>query len=83
VLNGESPRIVHVLRAMNCAGAETAMMNVCRVRRWRGVPFDCAVMTREPAHYDLEIARLGGRAQQSYRFGRRLHCKPRMTGQFR
>lgn len=60
-MNVSPKRVLHVFRAMNCGGAETAMMNVYREIRNLGVQFDFAVMTQEPAFYDAEISHLGGR----------------------
>ncbi len=54
-------RVLHIFRAMNCGGAETAVMNVYRVIRDAGIQFDFAVSTDDPAYYDAEIGRLGGR----------------------
>ena len=56
-----SGRVIHVLREMNCGGAETVIMNAYRALYSRGTQFDFAVVNREPAYYDTEIGKLGGR----------------------
>ena len=50
--------VIHVLRAMNCGGAETVIMNAYRALCPRGTQFDFAVENREPAYYDAEIEKL-------------------------
>ena len=54
-------RILHVLTAMNRAGAETMLMNLYRAIDREIIQFDFAVTTTENADYDDEIMSLGGR----------------------
>src|SRR5260370_35497622 len=54
-------RVLHVLRAMNCGGAETVIMNATRALSPLGTQFDFAVANTEPAYYEGEITKLGGR----------------------
>lgn len=54
-------RILHVLAAMNRAGAETMLMNLFRVIDRERIQFDFAVTATRPCDYDDEIIALGGR----------------------
>lgn len=54
-------RILHVLTAMNRAGAETMLMNLYRAIDRSRVQFDFAVTTTDHCDYDDEIKSLGGR----------------------
>ena len=54
-------RVLHVLTAMNRAGAETMLMNLYRSIDREKVQFDFAVSTTEKCDYDEEIELLGGR----------------------
>ena len=51
-------RVIHVLRAMNCGGAGTVIMNAYKALCPRGTQVDFAVVNREPAYYDAEIEKL-------------------------
>lgn len=53
-------RILHVIHAMNRAGAETMVMNLHRAIDPTAVRFDYLVHTQQKADYDDEIAQLGG-----------------------
>ncbi len=56
----EQVRVLHVIRAMNRAGAETIIMNLMRsIDRERG-HFDFLLHTDQPSDYDAEIESLGG-----------------------
>ena len=57
----EPIRILHVLTAMNRAGAETMLMNLYRAIDHEHVQFDFAVTTTDKCDYDDEIEMLGGR----------------------
>ena len=50
--------VIHVLRARNCGGAGTVIMNAYKALCPRGTQFDFAVENREPAYYDAEIEKL-------------------------
>ena len=54
-------RILHVLTAMNRAGAETMLMNLYRAIDREKVQFDFAVTIKDHGDYDDEIVSLGGR----------------------
>ena len=54
-------RILHVLTAMNRAGAETMIMNLYRSVDHEKIQFDFAVTTTERCDYDDEIEALGGK----------------------
>ena len=54
-------RILHVMTAMNRAGAETMIMNLYRAVDRSNIQFDFAVSTTEHCDYDDEILALGGR----------------------
>src|ERR1035437_2659842 len=54
-------RVIHVVGEMNCGGAETVIMNAYRALCPRGTQFDFAVLNRDPAYYEAEIEKLGGR----------------------
>lgn len=54
-------RILHVIGAMNRAGAETLIMNLYRVIDRSKYQFDFLVHTQEPCDFDKEIQELGGR----------------------
>ena len=59
---GQGPiRILHVLTAMNRAGAETMLMNLYRAIDRDRIQFDFAVTAPGHCDYDDEIAALGGR----------------------
>lgn len=60
--NRKAPiRILHVLTAMNRAGAETMLMNLYRAIDRERVQFDFAVTAKETCDYDGEILSLGGK----------------------
>lgn len=54
-------RVLHVVGAMNRAGTETMLMNIFRNIDRSKVQFDFVSYSSQPAHYDEEIERLGGR----------------------
>lgn len=54
-------RILHVIRKMDCGGAETLLMNLYRNIDRSQVQFDFMVHSREPGFYDEEIRKLGGK----------------------
>lgn len=54
-------RILHVIGAMNRAGAETLIMNIYRQIDRTRIQFDFLVHTTEQCDYDAEIISLGGR----------------------
>ena len=56
-----TPRVLHVVGAMNVGGAETLLMNLFRGVDRSRVQFDFLVYGDEPGFYDQEIADLGGR----------------------
>lgn len=60
-MNSKPIRILHVLAAMDRAGAETMLMNIYRVIDREKVQFDFAVNTEKRCDYDGEIEALGGR----------------------
>ncbi|WP_100012070.1 glycosyltransferase family 1 protein [Lentibacillus sediminis] len=53
-------RILHVVGAMNRAGTETMLMNIYRNINREHLQFDFVSYSRESAHYDQEIKKLGG-----------------------
>ena len=54
-------RILHVVGAMNMAGTETMLMNIYRNIDRDKIQFDFISYSKEDAHYDDEIKKLGGR----------------------
>lgn len=54
-------RVLHVIRAMNMAGAETFIMNVYRHIDREKIQFDFLVNVFNECDYDNEIIKLGGR----------------------
>lgn len=54
-------RILHVIGAMNCSGAETLIMNIYRQINRSKVQFDFLVHTEAECDYDSEITYLGGK----------------------
>ena len=54
-------RILHVIGAMNRAGAETLIMNIYRNIDRKSIQFDFLVHTNKHCDYDDEIQKLGGR----------------------
>lgn len=54
-------RILHVVRGMELAGAETFIMNAYRKIEREHVQFDFAVCREGSCHYDAEITSMGGR----------------------
>lgn len=54
-------RVLHVIRKMDCGGAETLLMNLYRNIDRNKVQFDFMVHTAEEGFYDAEIRNLGGR----------------------
>ncbi|MFE7060549.1 glycosyltransferase family 1 protein [Sutcliffiella sp. NPDC057660] len=54
-------RVLHIVGAMNRAGTETMLMNIFRNIDRSKVHFDFLSFSLQPAHYDEEIIRLGGR----------------------
>lgn len=54
-------RVLHIIRVMNMAGAETFIMNVYRHIDRKKIQFDFLVNTRSPGDYDKEIESLGGK----------------------
>jgi glycosyltransferase involved in cell wall biosynthesis len=54
-------RVLHIVREMDCGGAETLLMNIYRAMDRRHLQFDFAVATNHECAYDAEIAALGGR----------------------
>lgn len=59
-MSNEPIRILHVLTAMNRAGAETMLMNLYRDFDRTKIQFDFAVTTTKHCDYDDEIESLGG-----------------------
>ena len=53
-------RVLHVIRAMNRAGAETIIMNLMRSIDRERIHFDFLLHTDKPSDYDEEIQALGG-----------------------
>lgn len=53
-------RVLHCIRAMNCGGAETFIMNVYRKIDRQKIQFDFLVSVTEESYYDDEIHSLGG-----------------------
>ncbi len=64
----EPIRVLHVIGAMNIAGAETMLMNLYRNIDKSKVQFDFMVHTQDKADYDDEIKSLGGRIFNVPRF---------------
>lgn len=54
-------RILHVLTAMNRAGAETFLMNIYKNIDKNKIQFDFAVSTTNKCDYDEEIVKMGGK----------------------
>lgn len=54
-------RVLHVIGAMDRAGAETFLMNLYRSIDHRSIQFDFLVHTEKLCDYDAEIESLGGR----------------------
>lgn len=54
-------RILHVIRAMDRAGAETLIMNIYRQLDKSKIQFDFLVHTEKECDYDSEILSLGGK----------------------
>jgi glycosyltransferase involved in cell wall biosynthesis len=54
-------RILHVVGAMNRAGTETMVMNLYRNINREEIQFDFVSYSKENAHYDEEIKKMGGR----------------------
>lgn len=54
-------KVLHVIASMNRGGAEQLIMNVYREIDLDRYQFDFLVHTSEPAYFDEEIAKLGGR----------------------
>lgn len=61
-------RVLHVIGAMNRAGAETFIMNVYRNIDRSKIQFDFLVHTDKPCDYDDEIRSLGGQIYPVPRF---------------
>ena len=61
-----TPRVLHVVGAMNVGGAETLLMNLFRGVDRSRVQFDFLVYGDEPGVYDQEIADLGGRVLRTH-----------------
>lgn len=61
-------RVLHVIGAMDRAGAETMIMNYYRALNRDDIQFDFLVHTDAPADYDAEIEALGGRIFRIPRF---------------
>lgn len=54
-------RILHVVGAMNRGGTETMLMNIYRNIDHEHVQFDFISYSKEEAHYDEEIKKMGGK----------------------
>ena len=61
-------RILHVIRAMNIAGAETFIMNVYRKIDRSKIQFDFLLNVNNECDYNDEIRQLGGRIFSIPRF---------------
>lgn len=61
-------RILHVIGAMNCGGAETMIMNLYRNIDREKIQFDFLVHTEEKCFFDDEIRELGGKIYSVPRF---------------
>lgn len=61
-------RVLHVIRAMNMAGAETLIMNVYRHIDREQIQFDFLVNVSTPCDYDSEIRSLGGKIYSAPRY---------------
>ena len=61
-------RVLQVIGAMDCGGAETVVMNLYRNMDRGKVQFDFVVHTRRECFYDREIRRLGGRIYRAEKY---------------
>ena len=61
-------RVLHVIGAMGCGGAETVIMNLYRAIDRSVIQFDFVVHTNQKSFYDEEIESLGGRIYRTDRF---------------
>lgn len=61
-------KVLHVVGAMNRAGAETMIMNYFRCIDRKSVQFDFLVHTNDECDYDREIEALGGKIYRIPRF---------------
>lgn len=64
----EPIRILHVIGAMNCGGAETMVMNLYRNIDREKIQFDFLVHTEKECFFDNEIRALGGKIYSVPRF---------------
>ncbi|MBQ9436822.1 MAG: glycosyltransferase [Lachnospiraceae bacterium] len=54
-------RVLHVLGGLNFGGAESRIMDLYRKINRNRIQFDFCIHIREHCHYEVEVAKLGGR----------------------
>ena len=67
-MKADKIRVLQVIGAMNCGGAETLLINLHRSIDRSRIQFDYVVHTNEKAFYDKEIKELGGRIYHCPKF---------------
>ena len=65
--------VLHVIGTMNCGGAETMIMNIYRHIDRNKIQFDFVESSSEPAAFDDEIERLGGKICRCPHYNGRNH----------